>query len=230
MPFASSWGGAESIIEPVDSTAELGVDTLAVLELEYAASEPYTRFVYSSVDQALSVRRYLFERDLCEFSPPHLRILRRDGRVIGMLAVLTGAGLVRCRLLAALALTRSGLLGSDREATARLKSAGGTLMKPVDDDLYVSRIATAAAARGQGLGRLMLEAAEREARARGCRRLALEVAPESEAALRLYHSQGFERVDAREVSDPATGRGLTYLHMVKPLDASDPARPRGATD
>jgi ribosomal protein S18 acetylase RimI-like enzyme len=103
-------------------------------------------------------------------------------------------------------------------------------MKPVDDDLYVSRIATAAAARGQGLGRLMLEAAEREARARGCRRLALEVAPESEAALRLYHSQGFERVDAREVSDPATGRGLTYLHMVKPLDASDPARPRGATD
>jgi ribosomal protein S18 acetylase RimI-like enzyme len=230
MPFAISWGGAESIFEPVDLTAELGEDAPAVLDLEYTASEPYTRFVFSSVDQALSVRRYLFERGLCEFSPPYLRVLRQDGRVLGMLAVLTGADVVRCRLRAALALMKGGLLGADMEVTARLKLAGRTLMQLDAEDFYISRIAASAAARGRGLGRLMLGAAEGEARARGCHRLALEVAPESGAAVRLYRSQGFEQVAARQVSDAASGRRLEYLHMVKPLDASGVAHTDGASD
>jgi ribosomal protein S18 acetylase RimI-like enzyme len=228
MPFATSWGGAEPIVGPVDLTAELGDDAPAVLDLEYAASEPYTRFVFSSVDQALAVRRYLFERNLCEFSPPHLRVVRREGRVVGMLALLTGPELVRCRLRAALALTKAGLLAADADATARLKVAGGALIKLDADDFYVSRIATVAAVQGQGLGRLMLGAAESEARTRGCRRLALEVAPESVAAMRLYNGQGFQQIAAHQLSDAATGRRLEYLHMVKPIAPSGTAHAAGA--
>lgn len=203
----------------MELSAEIGGDESIVLDLEFAASEPYTRFVFATVHQALAVRRYLFARDLCEFSPPHLRVLRHEGTVLGMLAALSGKELAECRLRAALAITKSGLLTADSTVAPRLKLAGQTLLKLGPDDYYLSRIATAEGARGKGLGELMIRATEREARERACRRLALEVAPTSEAAVRLYQREGFQQTDARQVTDPATGRCLVYLHFVKVLDS-----------
>jgi ribosomal protein S18 acetylase RimI-like enzyme len=112
---------------------------------------------------------------------------------------------------------KSGLLTADVQAIARLKAAGTTLIKPESDVLYVSRIGTLVAARGLGVGSLMLEAAECEGRERGCSRLALEVAPESAAAVRLYQRHGLKPAGGRIASDPATGRRLEYLHMIKPI-------------
>ncbi len=54
------------------------------------------------------------------------------------------------------------------------------------EDLFV-----AAAARGTGLGRALLEATLDRARARGCRRVELDVNESNAAALRLYESAGF---------------------------------------
>lgn len=201
-------------------TAEIGGDASAVLDLEFVASEPYTRFVFSTVDQALALRQYLFERNLCEFSPPYLRILREEGCVVGMLALLTGTELASCRLRAALAITKTGILATDSTVAARLQLAGRTLLKLRPDDCYISRIATLQAVRGRGLGRLMLRAAVREARERECARLALEVAPQSRAAVQFYFREGFQQVDARQVSDPASGRRLEYLHLARVLDTS----------
>ena len=215
----------------MDLSAEIADDSTAVLDLEFLASEPYTRFVYSTVEQTLAVRQYLFARNLCEFSPPHLRVLRHEGRVVGMLAALTGADLAECRLRAALAITKSGLLTGDTAVSQRLRLAGQTLLKLGRDDFYLSRIATAEAARGKGLGELMIRATEREARERGCRRVALEVAPASEAAVRLYRREGFQQIDARQVSDSAAGRHLEYLHLAKSLDDdATPSRPGGTLE
>jgi GNAT superfamily N-acetyltransferase len=53
------------------------------------------------------------------------------------------------------------------------------------EDLYVD-----ATARGAGLGRALIEATLDRARARGCRRLELDVNEANDTALRLYESVG----------------------------------------
>lgn len=54
----------------------------------------------------------------------------------------------------------------------------------------------APARRGQGLGRRLLDDAERLARARGCARLRLEVRADNPAALALYAGAGYRPVAA----------------------------------
>ena len=52
-------------------------------------------------------------------------------------------------------------------------------------------LAVSPAARGMGIGRRLMVRAEREARARGCDRLRLEVRLDNVPAIRLYESLGF---------------------------------------
>jgi ribosomal protein S18 acetylase RimI-like enzyme len=74
-------------------------------------------------------------------------------------------------------------------------------------------IAIEHAARGRGLGAKLLEAAEAEARRRGCAALKLEVRTDNTAAITLYESRGYRRgaripgfnengMDARRYENP----------------------------
>jgi ribosomal protein S18 acetylase RimI-like enzyme len=199
-------------------TTDIAGDQQALLDLEFIASEPYNTFVFSLTQQALAVRQYLFERNLCEFSPPYGRLLRDDaGQPAGLLAALPGAELTKCRLKAALALTKSEFLTRDPQMAARLQLAGQSLIKVLPGEYYISRVAAAAASRGRGIGAQLLREAENEARGLGCPRIVLEVSPLSTAALRLYHRALYQQIDSREVTDPHTGRSLHYLHLAKAL-------------
>src|SRR4051812_3423819 len=60
------------------------------------------------------------------------------------------------------------------------------------EDLFVRD-----SARGNGLGRALLELTIEQARARGCRRIELDVNDNNEAALALYRSLGFDNRDDR---------------------------------
>lgn len=201
----------------MDLTVQVGDDEQTLLDLEFLASEPYTSFVYSSTDQALRVRRHLYQHNLCEFSPPYGHLLRDEGRVVGMIAALDGAELTRCRLKATLALTKSGLLAEDPTLGPRLHLAGQALLKLRPDDFYISRVAAAENMRGRGVGSHLVRWAEREARARHCHQIALEVSPRSAAAVQLYRREGYREIDAREIRDPLTARSLRYLHLAKAL-------------
>jgi [ribosomal protein S18]-alanine N-acetyltransferase len=59
-------------------------------------------------------------------------------------------------------------------------------------------IAVADAARGRGLGEILLNAVEQAARARGCTQMRLEVRQDNASAVRLYERLGFEKFGARE--------------------------------
>lgn len=59
-------------------------------------------------------------------------------------------------------------------------------------------LATAAAARGRGIGAALLAAAEAFARGRGLQTLSLEVRRDNAAAVRLYESRGYRRTAALE--------------------------------
>jgi len=183
------------ILANLDLSPNLAGDEAAFLDLEFQASEPYTSFVYSTTQQALDLRRFLFEKQLCEFSPPYGRLLRDAGRPVGMLALLSGSELNVQRLKAAHALSRSGLIAGDPALGARLQLAGRTLLKVLPDDLYLSRVATAPAARGKGIGSYLMRQVESDARARASRRVVLEVSPVSAAAVQLYRRSGFEQID-----------------------------------
>src|SRR5262245_16644971 len=58
--------------------------------------------------------------------------------------------------------------------------------------LNIHDIAVSPAARGQGVGRQLLQAVEAEARALGCCKLTLEVRSDNERAMGLYRSVGFK--------------------------------------
>ncbi|GJD52935.1 Mycothiol acetyltransferase [Methylobacterium crusticola] len=62
----------------------------------------------------------------------------------------------------------------------------------------LSSIAVAPSRAGTGLGRVLLEAAEREARAKGCACLRLEVREDNGAGIRLYERSGYVRFETVE--------------------------------
>ena len=65
------------------------------------------------------------------------------------------------------------------------------LDNPAADELIVESIAVSPAARGLGLGTLLMERAEARASAMGKRRLSLGVIGENEGAIRLYERLGY---------------------------------------
>ncbi|MFR0687948.1 GNAT family N-acetyltransferase [Enterobacterales bacterium AE_CKDN230030158-1A_HGKHYDSX7] len=75
-------------------------------------------------------------------------------------------------------------------------------------------------ARGQGLGGALLERCEQQARARGCRRLRLEVRTDNASAISLYERGGYVRF-ARSAGFYEDGSDAWRYE--KPLGASAPA-------
>lgn len=76
-------------------------------------------------------------------------------------------------------------------------AVGCGAVRVLDDDpatVEVKRMYVRPAARGRGVGRLVLDALEQWARARGARRAVLEAGERQPEALRLYERAGFHRI------------------------------------
>lgn len=75
----------------------------------------------------------------------------------------------------------------------------GTLFAPLmriidtigDDDFYLQTIAVDTKFRGEGLGSILMDLLEKQARASGATRLALDVSAKNESACRFYDRRGF---------------------------------------
>jgi ribosomal protein S18 acetylase RimI-like enzyme len=65
------------------------------------------------------------------------------------------------------------------------------------EDCWIEDVFVRDAARGAGVGRALVELAVERARARGCRRVELDVNDANEPALHLYRSLGFDDHDPR---------------------------------
>lgn len=75
-------------------------------------------------------------------------------------------------------------------------------------------IAVNHAARGRGLGAALLDAAEHEARERGCSYVRLEVRTDNAQAISLYEKRGYER---RELKPGFYENGMDAWRYEKPL-------------
>ena len=184
----------------------------AFLAFEYAASAAYNEFVYADRAQADAVRTALFDAGVAEYCPPHGCVLLAGGAVSGALACLPASELRKCRMRSAFFLGKSPVYREDEALLGRMALAGQTLMKLAAGDYYLSRIS---ARRGVGVGGRLLAHCEGRAAEAGAARICLEVAAANAPAIAFYRKHGFEDVERLDVEDPATGRRLAYLHMVK---------------
>ena len=74
---------------------------------------------------------------------------------------------------------------------------GFALARQTGDEAELLSLGVLVEARGQGLGRRLVDAVAEAAAARGAARLVLEVAVDNAAALRLYDRAGFTRIGRR---------------------------------
>lgn len=197
---------------------EPATDLDAYLTLEYLASEPYTTFVFETPAEAKATARFYVDTGVSEIAPPHGALAIDDGgRSIGMLAFAAGEDLKRARMAAAMAMVRGKRIDARGPVRERMLLAGDTLIDVGADDLYLSRIAVAESARGGGVAAWLMTQYEAAGRARGAKRLVLEVWPGHSAALRMYQRAGFVELSRQRSVDPATQRDLVYLHLGKGL-------------
>ncbi|WP_019904910.1 N-acetyltransferase [Methylobacterium sp. 77] len=85
------------------------------------------------------------------------------------------------------------LVALDGEDTSMLVAAATLERRKGSRRTRLSSIAVSPGRAGQGLGSLMLDAAESDAKAHGCTRLRLEVRADNGAGIRLYERHGYER-------------------------------------
>lgn len=79
------------------------------------------------------------------------------------------------------------------------------------DEWYIDTICVHPAFRGQGIGTILLDHAEKTAKQHGSQKLALNVEIEKKRAQMLYERKGFK------VTEPWTIIGEPFLHMVKQI-------------
>lgn len=98
-------------------------------------------------------------------------------------------------------------------AEERGQLRGVLILEPRVDDMLIWSIATAPDAQKQGLGEIMLDAAEVHARQTGRKVMRLYTGAVLEGLIRWYHRHGYEVERHEELPD----RHIT--HMIKYLDA-----------
>lgn len=123
---------------------------------------------------------------------------------------------------AATAPTREQIEGRMREGPVWVALQGDTVVGtaaavPRGEALYIRGMAVVPAARGLGIGRLLLERSESFAAAHGYRSLVLSTTPFLTDAIHLYESYGFRRND----EGPHDLFGTPIFTMVKTLESSD---------
>lgn len=195
-------------------------DREALLGYDDAAAAAGNDFTYGDAALSRTVRSWLLDRGAAECGPPTASLLEVDGRVAGMLCVLSAAEVTRRRLLAALALRRPGAPDLPPAVGDRMRLVSATLLRCAPDDAYLSRIAVDPQFGGNGAGSWLLDRAVDAARALGAHRLVLDVAEGNVRARSLYHHRGFtelHRAAADDMTGAAAPRRICHLHLALDL-------------
>jgi ribosomal protein S18 acetylase RimI-like enzyme len=177
-------------------------------------------FNQSGPEETIRFLAKLFPLEGHRYSVSFTTLAEQDGGTVGLLQAIPGnrLGAVTLNLLfairrahgwrAAFSLVRRGLpLASEPDAK--------------DGEYYIECLSVAPACRNLGIGRRLLEEAERLARRAGFRACSLGVFLENEAARRLYERAGY-RVEQKVISRltaPEAGYSGFY-RMVKILDSA----------
>ena len=94
---------------------------------------------------------------------------------------------------------------------------GFVMARAAGDQAEILTLAVIPAARGQGLGRRLLQSAAAHAASLGAQNMFLEVGADNPAALALYAALGFARVGQRKAYYAASGADAWVMQLKLPL-------------
>jgi len=157
------------------------------------AGNPYWEWLWGSSDEARRQLAVWLTRPSSELSRERAVLVAEAGRVLGGYLALGGRELRGCRKADFLELFQCARRAPGSGLEARLRQAAGLFAEVSDDEFYLSRLGLLPAARGRGLGRLLVQAWLDAGEARGFRRFRLDVAVDNVAAIRLYEAAGLAR-------------------------------------
>ena len=182
-----------------------------LVSLVVDAAQPYARALYGEDGVAAEVFAAAMARPAAEIAIERTRVLMEGGELRGCYVALPG-GEVRAgrrqELLEALRLLGSARIAGMRQ---RLVELAGLFAPVADDEFYLSKLAVEPAARGRGLGRVLLQHYVERGQQLGFRRFRLDVSADNTAARALYAHAGFEVAEKRRCHP----FDLTYLAMVR---------------
>ena len=205
--------------EDAEPAAALIYETLATLG-EYLFGQPHAQGTIRVLTELFREKGHLLSY---QFST----LAEADREVIGIAQALPSADLGRAvRQIVGACRRRFGLRFALRLAWRGFPLAFEPDTKP--DEYYINTLAVAPARRNRGVGRTLLEDAERRGRELGLPVCSLSVMLHNADAKRLYERQGF-RIDLKHISR-LHAPGVNYsgfYRMVKPI-ASHGSSVKGA--
>ncbi len=109
------------------------------------------------------------------------------------------------------------------EGRGPIEGYGGLLAPWRSEQADIQTIAVVESARGQGLGRTLMQALLVEARRRGAREVFLEVRADNPGAEHLYETLGFERIGVRPHYYQPDGVDAHVMRLAVPEPETAPA-------
>jgi ribosomal protein S18 acetylase RimI-like enzyme len=180
----------------------------------HEASQPFADWYFATPELASEILCEWMDRPTAEVFVGRAIVMlepETDGEVVGCLIGLSGADLVQARSADFVAFCRDLGAGDDADQVlAEVVPAARELFPGVrEDDLYVSRVAIAPAARSKGLGRRLVMHAVETFRGYGFERFRLDVSADNLAAIRAYEAAGLQVVGRHH----SAATGFTYCAM-----------------
>lgn len=201
---------AATTLHPARPTSDEGVVFAAYLDT--AAYGLFRAMLGRQVERIIADADQETGHDL---SYQHVTFAERGGQIVGMASAYTAEDHRRSsdEALAQAA----GTIRTVRMAIVSI--LGRPLLRFVDHvpdgDFYLQAVAVDDDQRGRGIGSLLIDHVEAEARAHRCARVVLDVAADNDGARRLYESRGMT-VEA-ESPHPPFMPSMRVRRMVKPL-------------
>jgi len=218
----SPWQGKRGYMEPEGILIRpAGPDDAAVAAqlIYYAGPNHMPAFFGKPESKAIRVLRRMFRLPYHATSYTYAFVVEDECKVVGLLSGLDGkswrASKHASKMYGPLWFVAVPLWQIPRMIAAY--DDFDRAMPPVsDEEYYIAYLAVLPERRRQGIGRQLMEFAENQARAKGLKRIVLDVEIENEGARRLYEHLGFQT--AKLVTDPDYCRRFNFhgsLQMVK---------------
>ncbi len=180
------------IMQP--AVPEMAQEAASLIYLTMAKTADYL-FGQEPTPRTHQVLGNLFRLKSNRFSHQFTQVLCDSEKVVGLVISYSGRLMKSLELPMALQLLRMiGLVRFSQFLWRAIPLIG--MKEAMDDEYFISNIAVALTQQQNGLGHLMLEQVENQARSQGYRKIALTVDIENERAFSLYQRVGFDLVDA----------------------------------
>lgn len=175
-------------------------DARPAARLIYSTGPASFNLAFGSHDRAISLLERLFAKPGTISSYRYATVATLNSRVVGILVLTDTDAAHQTQALTGLELLRLvGPLFILFRLPVYLRQSGSS-QRPKPGELFISDVAVAPEFHGKGIGRLLMREAERIAREKSYKKLALEVSESNLQAISLYTSLGYTVTS--EFADP----------------------------